>query len=192
MLRCKVRDEGPVAHSVLTVGGSLVFRAVMDFSDPVPSEARRKPAFGKMPATGERIYRCFFHGPSLQVVARAGPWGAAMAVEMAAGLPPLVENSRNEPLIPVRILELCLQSAGLLDAAARHCMSVPLSVGMIELYRPGHLEGIWSLAEYSGAGADIRAYNADGQPVLSVLDYRTKSMPYANCDFEGLCAALVQ
>lgn len=169
-LRCEVKDEGAFVHSVLTTGGSLVFRAVMDFSNSVPPEAQRKPAFDRMSTAGDSIYRCFFHGPSLQVAARAGFWGAAMAVEMAAGLPPLVENGRHEPLIPVQIIELCLQSAGLLDAASRHCMSVPLSVGTIELYRPDHLDGIWSLAKYSGTGTNICAYNADGQPVLSVLD----------------------
>lgn len=189
-LRCEIQAERSSVQSVLTAGGSLVFQAVMDFSDPVPPESQRKPAFGQRSAAGESIYRCFFHGPSLRVAARACLWEEVMAVEMAADLPPLVENSRLDALIPMRIIELCLQSAGLLDAASHHCMSVPLSVGMIELYRPDHLDGIWSLAEYSGAGADIRAYNADGQPVLSVLDYRTKPMPYASRDFEGLCAAL--
>lgn len=191
-LRCDVKDEGASVQTVLTAGDHLVFRAVMDFSDPMPPKSQQKPAFGQTSTAGESIYRCFFHGPSLRVAARACLWGEAMAVEMAADLPPLVESVRREPLIPMRIIELCLQSAGLLDAATRHCMSVPLSVGMIELYRPVHLDGIWSLAEYSGMGADIRAYNADGQPVLSVLDYRTKPMPYASRDFEGLCTALTQ
>lgn len=191
-LRCAVRAGSDSVQTVLTACDALVFQAVMDFSEPVPPERRARPDFSRAAAGGETIYRCFFHGPSLQVAAQAIPQGREMAVEMAAQLPPLTADGHRRPLIPMRIIELCLQSAGLLDAAFRRCMSVPLSVGQIELYRPNHLDGIWSAAQYSGAGTDIRAYNGDGQPVLSVLDYRTKPMPYDSRDFDSLCAALME
>lgn len=190
-LRCTVGTEaaGPV-RSVLTDGGRLVFQADMDFSPPAPPAPRERPCLRRTPVDGETVYRCFFHGPSLRVVGQACSWDGMMTAELAQNLPPLTGDGRCATLIPMRIIEFCLQTSGLLDAAFHHHMSVPLSIARIELYRPRHLNGVWSLARAGGAGTDIRAYNSDGQPVLSVLGYRTKPMPYASHDFDALCAAL--
>lgn len=189
-LRCAVgAGAGPV-HTVLTDGADLIFQADMDFLSPPAPPPQSSPVLLRTPADSSMIYRCFFHGPSLRVVACACPWNGCMTARFASALPPLTGDGRLNTLIPMRLIEFCLQTSGLLDAAFRQEMSVPLSIARIELYQPAHINGVWSLARYGAAGTDIRAYNDDGEPVLSVLGYRTKPMPYASPGFDALCAAL--
>ena len=186
-LACALESDGSRIRAALLDGDSLVCACVLHFDPPAPPPARARPAIRRMAVSGDVVYGCFFHGPAFQVVERAWVSGSGLAAEMRAPLPPLFRGRPYGTVLPVRALEFCLQSSGLLDAASRKYMSVPLGIGGIELYCPDACDGLWAAAEFNGPGSDICAYDRSGAPVLAVKDYRTKPMPYESKGFSRLC-----
>lgn len=171
-------------HARLSDGEIPVFSCDISFDkQETPAQATCPAGCGS--ATAETIYRCFFHGPAFQVVEKAVLFGDTMITHFHEAVPPLADASRSEAL-PVRAMEFCLQSAGLLDIALRQYLSVPLSIGQVLLYETEDLSGLWAQAQISGPGSDVHAWNGKGQPVLSVLDYRTKPMPYASQELDAV------
>ena len=186
-LRCTLESDGSCIRAALLDGDGVVFTCVVHFDPLVPPAKKRRPAICNPTVAGDVIYACFFHGPAFQVVERAWLSGSGLASEMHVPLPPLLCGRPYGTVLPVRTLEFCLQSSGLLDAASRKYMSVPLGIGGIELYCPDTRDGLWAVAEINGPGSDICAYDGQGEPVLAVWDYRTKPMPYESKGFSRLC-----
>lgn len=190
-LRCALEEAGGVVRASLLDGSAPVFACLMSFDPPVPPapvlpEGEAGPEIG-----AEQVYRCFFHGSAFRVIAAARTAGEGLTARMNAALPALRTDRLCEEVLPVRAVEFCLQSSGLLDAAFRRYMSVPRSVGCIELYRPGRTgPALESLARFTDGGNDIVAFDPSGAPVLAVRDYRTKPMPYGAPGFDHLCEAL--
>ncbi len=190
-LRCVLEEAGGVMRASLLDGSAAVFSCLMSFDAP-PAPAPALPEGESGPEVGaEQVYRCFFHGPAFRVIASARTVGAALAARMNTALPALRTDRLCEEVLPVRAVEFCLQSSGLLDAAFRRYMSVPRSVGCVELYRPIRSGlALESRACFTEAGNDIVAFDPAGAPLLAVRDYRTKPMPYGAPGFDQLCAAL--
>ena len=63
--------------------------------------------------TPEQVYRLYFHGPAYQVVGAAWKHGDGAAARFAADLPAQVDGP---VLIGPRLVELCFQTVGLLEA----------------------------------------------------------------------------
>lgn len=166
-LACRLSPEGAALRAVLTDGEALVFSCLLHFEAlPVPGGRIRPPCEH---ATGkETVYSCFFHGPAFQVVEQAYLSENTMIARGVPSLPPLSTETGRASVTPVRVVELCLQASGLLDAALCHRMTVPLSIRRVELYGTQDLSGLWVQACHSGDGAEIHAWNGAGAGVAAV------------------------
>ena len=172
-------------RACLTDGDDLLFSCTFSFASPA-APAPQIPPIGAFPVTAETVYNCFFHGPAFRVVDRAQLSGDTLISRFNPAIPPLTLDPFRTSILPVRAIEFCLQTAGLLDIALHRYLSVPLSVGEVRLYQTDDMAGLWAQAQKNGPGTDIHAFNRLGQAVLSVLDYRTKPMPYESRELEAL------
>ncbi|GIE58329.1 type I polyketide synthase [Actinoplanes octamycinicus] len=141
-----------------------------------------EPAKTPVPGPGDAgtltpadVYRLYFHGPAYQVVEDAWPVGAGAAARYAADLPP----ATGEPtLTAARLLELCFQTAGLVEAGHEGRLALPRHVGAMRLSAaPAERAGLLAVVEPDGSGG-FDAQVVDGDTVvLSVRGYRSVPLP---------------
>jgi hypothetical protein len=142
------------------------------------------------PVPGATVYRQFFHGPAWQVVASAGWQGGRLVARLATGLPPLLHPGPQPGVLPPRLVELALQSAGLLEIACSGRSMIPHAIDSVRRFLPLDedstvpLLAIARRAASSGAvesGAiDIDVCTTDGRAILGVRGYRTLPLPFAS------------
>jgi hypothetical protein len=143
-------------------------------------------ADGPVPTVGDRpvlpsddVYRLYFHGPAYRVVGAAWrPDGPGVAARLAEDLPAAVDGATGTVIGP-RLVELCFQAAGLLEAAEDGVLALPARVGRV---RPGGGEagesgGPVALARRHGDRFDCVVVDETGRVVLTLEDYRTVPLP---------------
>jgi hypothetical protein len=79
------------------------------------------------------IYQLFFHGPSFQIVGSAQLGEDCLTATLAPDLPPLSDARRPSAVSP-RLIELCLQGAGLLELETTSRMMIPRSLDQVVRY----------------------------------------------------------
>lgn len=188
MLTCRLEGIKAGIRCGLQDRGRSVFCCDVYFDTPAFPPVQKKAQVENRTVEAAVIYGSFFHGPAFQVVKRAWISQQSIIAEMQPKLPTLLDTISCNTAIPARVLECCLQTSGLWHAAFRKSMSVPLSIDQIEIYQPFITAEIWAKATESKNGTNITAYTEAGEPVLSVIGYRTKPMPYSySADFDRLC-----
>ncbi|MGO9928078.1 MAG: SDR family NAD(P)-dependent oxidoreductase [Mycobacterium sp.] len=126
--------------------------------------------------TPEQVYRLYFHGPAYRVVGSAWKHGDGAAVRFAANLPAQVDAPT---LIGPRLVELCFQTVGLLEAGTDGILALPLHVGAVRVNgRPEERAGLVATARRDGHGGFTCAvHDDDGTLVLRLDGYRTVPLP---------------
>ncbi|HSW50358.1 MAG TPA: SDR family NAD(P)-dependent oxidoreductase, partial [Bryobacteraceae bacterium] len=79
------------------------------------------------------IYRVFFHGPAYQVVERVWHDGLRVIGEMAAQLPPNHLPAERATVMAPRLIELCLQTAGIWEVGLDGRMGLPRRIGRVSV-----------------------------------------------------------
>lgn len=130
-----------------------------------------------------QIYACFFHGPAFRVIASAQRSGDSVVATGALALPPW-DGARATVAAP-RVIELGLQTAGLLQLALDGAMMIPRHIARIERYAGTDLgsgTALFARAGRSapGAPADIDVFDAAGAVVLRIIGYATALLPFAH------------
>jgi NAD(P)-dependent dehydrogenase (short-subunit alcohol dehydrogenase family)/acyl carrier protein len=125
----------------------------------------------------EDIYHVYFHGPAYRVLKRAW-WDEKGAVgEMAVDLPDNHYPSDRPLAIAPRLIELCFQTAGLLEMAVQHRMGLPRHVDRVERYRsPDAAEGpLFAVvtADLARETFDADVVDRAGTRYMHVSGYRT-------------------
>jgi hypothetical protein len=126
--------------------------------------------------TPEQVYGLYFHGPAYRVVGSAWKQGDGAAARFAADLPPQVD----EPvLIGPRLVELCFQTVGVLEAGTDGRLALPLHVDAVRLSgRPAERAGLVATAHPDGHGGfTCTVHDDEGTLVLRVDGYRTVPLP---------------
>jgi len=131
----------------------------------------------------EDIYRTYFHGPAYQVLERAWRNDSRMIGEMAHTLPANHQPS-EAPLFAVpRLIELCFQTAGLLEMDSKGCMGLPLHIDRISMLRvPESVQGtLYAIAAFNSDGTsfDTQLVDSAGNVHLHMAGYRTIALPNA-------------
>jgi len=129
-----------------------------------------------------RIYRVYFHGPAYQVIegVRLGD-GRAISV-MAHLLPADVAPPSADLLMAPRLIELCFQTAGVLEMAKADVLGLPTAFRSVAVYRQPHeAEGrrlFAVVARYDTAGEfDAQVVDERGHVYVDVSGYRTIAFP---------------
>jgi hypothetical protein len=146
---------------------------------PHPSERELGP---------DEIYRIYFHGPAYRVVERAWRSNGEAVGLFSASLPPDHEPFAEATLVAPRLIELCFQTAGLLEMGTSGKMGLPLHVERVRLLRAPSGKGrLFALVRSADAGFEARVVDEEGHVYLALEGYRTVELP-APLDEEGLAS----
>ena len=131
------------------------------------------------------VYAVFFHGPAFRVVAAATRVGSEMVCEWQPALPAWTRAPTNPAQPDPRWLELCLQTAGLLELATTQRMLIPKCIASVEhgaVAERGTPGRLFAHAKRNEAGdaMDIDLVEQDGTPLLHVRGYRTEPLPFSS------------
>lgn len=126
------------------------------------------------------IYRFYFHGPAYQVLEKAWWDGKYIIGLLAQGLPPNHHPADLTTIVAPRLIELCLQSAGVWELAVQGRMALPRHIQQISLvpqtkYPEGRLYAVVvpKPAENS-FGAEV--LDEKGNCYLSLNGYQTVAL----------------
>ena len=144
---------------------------------PPPSERELGPA---------EIYRVYFHGPAYQVVEKAWRSNGEAVGLFSTSLPPDHQPFANATVASPRLIELCFQTAGLLEMGTRGTMGLPLHVERVRLLRAPTEKGrLFARVHPAGAGFEGRVVDEEGRVHLVLEGYRTVELKDA-VDAKGL------
>ncbi len=150
-------------------------------------EARPIGASGRELGPDE-IYRVYFHGPAFRVVEKAWRRNGEAVGLFSASLPPDHEATAGATLASPRLIELCLQTAGLLEMGTRGTMGLPLHVDRVRLLREPTEKGpLFALVRPERSGFAAHVVDKEGRVHLALEGYRTVELPAA-VDEKGLAS----
>jgi NAD(P)-dependent dehydrogenase (short-subunit alcohol dehydrogenase family) len=127
------------------------------------------------------IYRVYFHGPAYRVLK-----GVRLEDRYAIGvlrpdLPPNAKQVDAAELVAPRLVELCFQTAGILDIARRNVFGLPAALESVRVYGEAAPRDRQLFAEVlprrEGDAFDARVVDADGNVYVELAGYRTVAIP---------------
>ena len=145
-----------------------------------PAEAPQRPS-----VEGRQVYETFFHGPSFQVIDTAQWQDTSMLCRLNANLPPSHRAGSDSNAAP-RLIELGLQTSGLLELALSGRMMIPHTIERIERLVELDVDcaqPMFAMAtSHPPAGMDIDVLDGQGDAVMIIRGYRTVPLPFAADD----------
>jgi hypothetical protein len=133
------------------------------------------------PSVGsEAIYRIYFHGPAYQVVDAAWRDDDRVVGRLAEHLPPNHHPDDAPLLVEPRLIELCFQTAGILELGTTGRLALPLRVGKVSLYPVTDQVGPWKAVvspRADGRGVDAVVVDDLGHVRVGVEAYETIALP---------------
>jgi len=128
-----------------------------------------------------QIYRIYFHGPAYQVLDRAWWDGRQVIGEMATNLPVNHNPAEQPTLMAPRLIELCLQTAGICEIGATSRMGLPMRIDRVSWSRPPQTaEGrLYALVTPNPEQTkfDAEVVDAKGNVYVRVDGYCTTALP---------------
>ncbi|HKS73470.1 MAG TPA: SDR family NAD(P)-dependent oxidoreductase, partial [Terriglobales bacterium] len=126
------------------------------------------------------IYRLYFHGPAYQVVQQAWWDGNRMIGQFANDLPLNHDPSAGPTLLEPRLIELCFQTAGLMEMSNQGRMGLPMHIEQLHWFgAPQDSKELYAIvtstSDREGFAADV--VDASGQLSLRLMGYRTVALP---------------
>jgi NAD(P)-dependent dehydrogenase (short-subunit alcohol dehydrogenase family)/acyl carrier protein len=129
----------------------------------------------------QAIYQVYFHGPAYQVLERTWRDGQRMVGQMAKSLPNHHHPPDRPTLMAPRLIELCFQTAGLLEMDLHNQLGLPTHVDRVCVWRtPGPADEplIAVVTPDPDHGSyDAEVVDANGNPYVSLHGYRTVALP---------------
>ncbi|HVI94916.1 MAG TPA: polyketide synthase dehydratase domain-containing protein, partial [Anaeromyxobacter sp.] len=125
------------------------------------------------------IYRVYFHGPAYRVLAGVRlEDGEAIGV-MRHELPPNARDADAEELVSPRLVELCFQTAGMVDIAERSVLGLPAALGSLRVYPAPEADRLFARVRRreDDDGFDAEVVDAEGNVHVELSGYRTVALP---------------
>jgi len=197
-------DSGLVAHVTLESARELKVKqslqTALHFSgrvhlEPLPADARdeahtehRAPTAqapnwsGAGPVEPEAIYRVYFHGPAFQVLDGVRADGNCVIGKLHSDLPPITTKTK-QTLIAPRLIELCLQTAGVWEIGKTGTLALPTAIERVIIHRSqGNSESVYAEIEPKPSQDDELCFDArvidqQGNVYLELQGYRTARLP---------------
>jgi hypothetical protein len=133
--------------------------------------------------TASDIYRLFFHGPAFQVLESVYLNGD-QAIGLAPDLPALTQPAGAANLMAPRLVELCLQTAGIWELKTKARMALPEAISSVAVWcdpkKAGEVQGrLMAMVKTTGDGGQFDAQVVDEQGLVYVelKGYKTVSLP---------------
>jgi NAD(P)-dependent dehydrogenase (short-subunit alcohol dehydrogenase family) len=143
-----------------------------------PPEATPPSLKAELPFGPEAIYRVYFHGPAYRVLAGVAPNGDTAWGLMAAPLPPNAVPVNAAGLMAPRLIELCFQTAGIQEAAAKERLALPRALDSVRVFgceEDAASSRLWAVvrAHDEGASFDADVVDERGRVLVELRGYRT-------------------
>ena len=126
------------------------------------------------------IYRVFFHGPLFQVIASARSAGDTLIAQYAHS-----HMADPDDVAAPRVIEFCLQTAGLFELAASGRLMIPHAIGGIQLMHLGckaadlSLRAVARRSNSQAGRIDVEAIDGAGRRNILLCGYETVPLPFA-------------
>ena len=134
-----------------------------------------------LPVEAADIYRIFFHGPAYQVLERAWCDGNRVVGLMAKGLPANHLPSETSTVLSPRLIELCLQTAGVWELKTQGWMGLPQHIRQVCLWgTPDRADGrLYAVvtADPAQKSFDVEVLDEAGKRYARLSGYRTEALP---------------
>ncbi len=158
------------------------FKARVKLSPTAPASKKMKvPAAAKSKqVVAEDIYRIYFHGPAYQVLEKSWRSGKKLVGRFASKLPANHLPASVESVSAPRLVELCFQTAGLLEMGEQARMGLPFGIDAIAVLRqPNESEGkLFAVVTPKADGSfDANVLDDKGNVYLVLQGYRTMELP---------------
>jgi acyl transferase domain-containing protein/NAD(P)-dependent dehydrogenase (short-subunit alcohol dehydrogenase family)/acyl carrier protein len=153
-------------------------------------EQAEKPAISFTPPAGdaltvgrEPIYRIYFHGPAYKVLEGVRIDNGTAVGAMVHGLPPNATPYHAASLVVPRLIELCFQTAGILQVAHDRSLGLPTAYERLRVFRqPEDADGERLFAVVTRKDGDPVSYDAvvvdgRGHVYVELRGYRTVNVP---------------
>jgi hypothetical protein len=128
------------------------------------------------------IYQVYFHGPAFQVLGGVQRQGESVVGKLAADLPAFTGAPRTMLTLP-RLLELCLQTAGVWEIGKTGVLALPTAIERVVVHKmPDNGETLYAqMAARPGTDDELafdgRVVDEKGQVYLELSGYRTARLP---------------
>jgi hypothetical protein len=130
--------------------------------------------------SAEEIYRIYFHGPAYQVVDVAWRDGDRVVGRLADDLPRNHQPDSAPLAVEPRLIELCFQTAGILELGTTGRLALPLRVGRVLLFPVPDPVGRWRAVvtpRADGRGVDAVVVDDLGHVRIGLEAYETIALP---------------
>jgi hypothetical protein len=147
------------------------------------SQPRTVAAVGQATGTAvgaDEIYRIYFHGPAYRVLDAVWHDGDRVIGSFAGNLPPNHQPDDAALLVEPRLIELCFQTAGILELGTTGRLALPLRVGHVLLHPVTEPVGKWRAVvtqRTDGRGVDAVVIDDAGHVRVAVEAYETIVLP---------------
>jgi Polyketide synthase dehydratase len=128
----------------------------------------------------DEIYRIYFHGPAYRVLDAVWRDGDRVIGSLADNLPPNHRPDDAPLLVEPRLIELCFQTAGILELGTTGRLALPLRVGRVLLLPVSEPVGKWRAVvtqRSDGCGVDATVIDDVGHVRVAVEAYETIALP---------------
>jgi NADP-dependent 3-hydroxy acid dehydrogenase YdfG len=149
----------------------------------LPREAPPAPAPPPPPAPiavgPDDVYRVYFHGPAYRVLGATWADGDLAYGRLAEGLGPDHQPTGDRLVTAPRLLELCFQTAGVLELGRAGRMALPTHADRVVVFPgAGEGEGVTAVVTPGDDGAvDAVVLGPEGRVWLRLEGYRTIELP---------------
>ncbi len=128
------------------------------------------------------IYKVFFHGPAYQVLDQVEVTDKGVRSRFKANLPKAFGTESVTTLLAPRIIELCLQTAGIYELGKTGRMALPSAIEKVVAHAaPSEIAGLWAevlpRAEGDNLIFDALVRDDEGRVFLDIKGYRTSALP---------------
>jgi NAD(P)-dependent dehydrogenase (short-subunit alcohol dehydrogenase family) len=127
----------------------------------------------------DALYRVYFHGPAYQVLDRAYRHDGELVGRFADDLPPDHDPVEQPTEAAPRLVELCFQTAGVLELGTEGRMGLPTHVDRVSIF-PGWSERgpFYAVVRPNGVDAiDAEVVDEEGRVRVRLEGYRTVALP---------------
>ncbi len=169
-----------------------------DQGEPGPVMAAVPNWSGAAAVAPDDIYRVYFHGPAFQVLAGVEVIAGRAVGKFSVDLPPMLSSSTTgavkKTLTPPRLVELCLQTAGVWEIGKTGVMALPVAIDRMVVHcaevngGPLYAEMTPREGKKNRLVFDGRVVDAQGRVYLEMQGYHTARL--SKLDQEQLLAPL--
>ncbi|MFW5739707.1 MAG: polyketide synthase dehydratase domain-containing protein, partial [Myxococcota bacterium] len=164
----------------------LHFSATLALSVDRPSVSKREvpvPKANGGAVVKEDLYRAYFHGPAFQVLetTRVAEDGSVLMGRLQQPMPALTRNG-GALLTAPRLLELCFQTAGVIEIGSTRKLGLPSRIDEVRVYAGADDAGVRAAqvrVDKADDGLRFDAVVTDeaGVVLLEVVGYHTAALP---------------